>query len=112
MTASRPLRNIADVYAEPAMGMFLRAVGPHLHLGSEDATVALAARATGFGFQAGGRVLELASALGAPARYLARRFAATVVCVDADPRMHAAARARHQAEELWLRCLPVLARTE
>lgn len=90
----------------------LRLVGTHLHPGSEDATVTLAQRAEACGFPFGGRVLELASALGGPARYLARRFGATVVCVDGDPRMQAAALSAARAEGLWLRCLPVLAQAE
>lgn len=105
-------RDVADVYDEPGIRWALRSVGAHLHPGAEDATVTLAARAEAFGLAAGGRILEIASALGGPARYLARRFVATVVCVDADPRMHAAALTAARHEGLWLRCLPVLARSE
>jgi sarcosine/dimethylglycine N-methyltransferase len=113
MTSGSPsLRDLADVYAEPGMHLWLRLSGPHLHGGSEDATVALAARAEAFGLRPGGRIVELASALGGPSRYVARRFVATVLCIDGDPRMQRAARASHEAEGLWLRCLPLLARTE
>ncbi|MBI3796474.1 MAG: class I SAM-dependent methyltransferase [Deltaproteobacteria bacterium] len=72
----------------------------------------LATRAAHYGFPEGGSILDLASALGGPARFLARRFAATVICIDLNPRMHAALRSAAQAEGLTLRCLPVLARTE
>jgi len=109
---SDPTAGVAGVYDEPAMRVYLRTSGPHLHGGGEDATVALAARAEAFGLTPGARILDLASALGAPARYLARRFMATVLCIDADRRMHAAALAGHHAEGLWLRCLVLLARTE
>jgi SAM-dependent methyltransferase len=87
-------------------------VGAHLHSGGEDATVALAARAAAFDFPIGGRVLDVASALGGPARYLARRFGATVLCVDGTRRMHEYARRFHRLEETALRCPLLLARTE
>jgi SAM-dependent methyltransferase len=109
---SPPPRDVADVYAEPGMHLWLRLSGPHLHGGSEDATVALATRAEAYGLRGGGRILEIASALGAPARYLARRFQATVICIDGDPRMHAAARAVNEHEGLGMRCLLLLSRTE
>src|SRR5215217_7768717 len=109
MTAAPPGPDeVADVYSDAGMRLWLRLSGPHLHGGSEDATVALAARAEGFGFRPGGRVVELASALGAPSRYLARRFLATVLCVDGDVRMQRAARAAAEAEGLARRCLPLL----
>ncbi|MBI5947593.1 MAG: methyltransferase domain-containing protein [Chloroflexi bacterium] len=112
MPSPDSLRDPRDVYDGPGMAWSLRSVGAHLHPGSESATVALADRAAAHGFAAGGRVLEMASALGAPARFLARRFAATVVCVDMDRRMHAAAVVGHRSEGLGLRCQPVLGRTE
>jgi len=90
----------------------LRSAGAHLHPGREEATVELAGRAAHYGFPTGGRVLEVASALGGPARFIARRFSATVVGVDMNPMMHALARATDRAEGLALRCQPVLARTE
>jgi sarcosine/dimethylglycine N-methyltransferase len=60
----------------------------------------------------GGIILEVASALGAPARYIARRFSSMVVCVDMDPRMHAAAAAVNRLEGVHRIVQPVLARTE
>jgi len=113
MTAAPPGPDeVADVYSDAGMRLWLRLSGPHLHGGNEDATVALAARAEAFGLRPGGRIVEIASALGAPSRYLARRFLATVLCVDGDLRMHRAARTAAEAEGLWLRCLPLLSRTE
>ena len=109
---SQPIRDVADIYDEPGIAWALRSVGTHLHPGSEDTTVALADRAAAFEFPVGGRVLDVASALGGPARYLARRLAATVICVDAGVRMHSAALAAHRAEGMALRCPLVLARTE
>lgn len=106
------LRPIADIYDAPWVAWTLRTAGPHLHPGREVATVQLAERAIQFGFPAGGLVLEVASALGGPARFVARHFSATVVCLDMSPSMQSAARASAWAEGLGLRCLPVLARSE
>ncbi len=112
MPTPETLRDPRDVYDDAGMVWSLRSVGAHLHPGSESATVALAERAASHGLAPGGRILEVASAIGAPARFLARRFAATVVCVDMDPRMHAAAAAGHRVEGLGLRCQLLLGRTE
>jgi SAM-dependent methyltransferase len=90
----------------------VRLLGTHLHPGSEEATVALATRAEQYGFSGGGFILDLASALGGPARFLARRFAATVICIDLSPRMNAALASASRAEGLTRRCLPIRARTE
>jgi sarcosine/dimethylglycine N-methyltransferase len=106
------LRPVSDFYDDPGMEWSLRYAGPHLHPGSEDATAALAERAAHYGMVPYGIVLEVASALGAPARYLARRFGAAIVCVDMDPRMHAAARATAAREGLTGVVWQVLARTE
>ncbi len=106
------LRSVADFYNEPGMAWSLRSVGPHLHPGSEEATAALAARAAEHGFPTHGRVIEVASALGAPARFVARRFGDTVICVDMSARMHAAASATNRREGLRRLLQPVLARTE
>ncbi len=106
------VRPVDDFYNEPGMEWSLRSVGPHLHPGSEEATVELARAAAEHGFPTGGRILELASALGAPTRLVARRFASTVVCVDMDRRMHAAAIEAHRREGLTRLIHPILARTE
>lgn len=107
-----PLRELGALYDDPNLAWSLYAVGPHLHSGGEDATVALAALAARFDFPIGGRVLDVASALGGPARYLARRFGATLLCVDGTRRMHERALRFHRLEESVLRCLLLLARTE
>ena len=112
VNAASELRPVADVYDEPWVAWTLRTAGTHLHPGRELATVQLAERAIQFGFPSGGRVLEVASALGGPARFVARHFSATVICLDMNPRMQTALRSSAWAEGLGLRCLPVLARTE
>jgi SAM-dependent methyltransferase len=106
------MRAVEDFYNDPGMEWSLRSVGPHLHPGSEEATVALAQAATAAAMPTGGLILELGSALGAPTRFVARRFASRMVCVDLDPRMHRAAREGHEREGLSRVSHPVLGRTE
>lgn len=108
----RSVRAVSDIYTEPGVEWQVRFLGTHLHPGFEEATVALAARAAHYGFPEGGVILDLASALGGPARFLARRFAATVICIDLNPRMHAILTSAARTEGLTLSCLSVLARTE
>lgn len=110
--AIKPMRTIGDFYDDPGIAWSLHSVGTHLHSGGEDATVALAARAADYGFPTGGRIIDVASALGGPARYLARRFATTVICVDGTRLMHEMALRFHRAEDTVARCPLVLARTE
>ena len=111
-TDKHSVRAAADIYTEPGVEWYVRVCGTHLHPGVEEATVALAERAVHYGFPVGGSILDIASALGGPARFLARRFAATVICIDFNPRMHATLTTVAQAEGLTGRCRPVLARTE
>lgn len=106
------LRAVSDIYDEPFVAWTLRTMGTHLHPGREVATVQLAERAVAFGFPAGGKVLEVASALGGPARFVARHFSATVVCLDMNPLMQRALYQSAAAEGLSMRCHPVLGRTE
>lgn len=106
------VRAVSDIYTAPGVEWQVRFLGTHLHPGFEEATVALAARAAHYGFPEGGLILDLASALGGPARFLARRFAATVICIDLSLHMHAALTSAARAEGLTLSCLPVRARTE
>ncbi|MEX0783818.1 MAG: class I SAM-dependent methyltransferase [Dehalococcoidia bacterium] len=106
------MRPVGDFYSEPGMAWSLRSVGPHLHPGSEEATVALARAASDHGMATGGVILDVASALGAPARFIARRFASRIVCVDMDPRMHRAALEGIRREGLSRVIHPLLARTE
>lgn len=105
-------RTVAEFYDDAGIEWSLRSVGMHLHPGAEDATVELARRAEACGMAAGGRILDVASALGAPARYLARRFGARVVCIDMDRRMHSRAVAVSRREGLANLVQPILARTE
>ena len=53
-------------------------------------------------------MLDLGSGLGAPARFIARRFAASVVSLDAEPNSQSAARLHAAAEGLSARCPQVL----
>lgn len=107
-----PLRAVSDIYDEPWVAWTVRTAGLHLHPGRELATARLAERAIQFGFPPGGRILEVASALGGPARFLARQFSATIICLDMSLPMHAALTTAANAEGLSRRCLSVCARTE
>ena len=91
-------------YDAPTIDWSLRTVGSHLHPGGEEATVLLAQRADSHGFPSGARVLDLGSGLGAPSRFLARRFAATVVGVDIERGSQLSARAGADTEGLGARC--------
>ena len=93
-----------SLYDPPTIEWSLRAVGPHLHPGGEEATVLLAQRAGNHGFPSAAHVLDLGSGLGAPARFLARRFAATVLGLDVERRSQLSARAGAAAEGLVERC--------
>ena len=113
MDRPRRLRPVAEVYDPPAMAFALRDVGTHIHPGSEFATVYLAEKVAAFGgFPAGGRVLDIASALGGPARVIARRFGCSVLCIDMDPRMQAEGQDAAKREGVWLRVQQILARSE
>lgn len=106
------LRPVPDIYDEPWVAWTLRTAGLHLHPGREVATVNLIEKAAHFGFPTGGLVLEVAPALGGPARVVARHFSATMICVDMNPMMQRAQRASAWHEGIGLRCQGVLARTE
>ena len=106
------LRPVADIYDEPWIAWTLRTAGGHLHPGREIATVNLVEKAAHFGFPSGGLVLEVASALGGPARVVARHFSATMICVDMNPMMQRALRAAAWQEGIGRRCQGVLAHTE
>jgi SAM-dependent methyltransferase len=110
--ATPGMRRVSDIYDEPWVAWTLRTAGTHLHPGREAATVHLAERAIAFGFPPGGKILEVASALGGPARFLARHFSATIICLDMNPLMQQALHRSAVAEGLHLRCHPVLGRTE
>ena len=92
-------------YDSPTVDWSLRVAGPHLHPGGEEATVLLAQRAAAHGFRTGGRVLDLGCGLGAPSRFVARRFVATVIGVDIEAASLRAAREGARVEGLGERCL-------
>lgn len=106
------LRPVRDIYDEPWTEWTLRTAGTHLHPGREMATAHLVERASQFGFPVGGRILEVASALGGPARLVARHFSATMICADLNLLMQRALRAAAWQEGIGLRCQPILSRTE
>ena len=79
--------NLADVqavYAGPGGELWELLMGDQIHVGGEADTVVLAERA---GICAASQVLDVCSALGGPARSLARRIGCQVTGLDATPRM-------------------------
>ena len=106
------LRPVEDFYDDPFVEWTLRSAGTHLHPGREVATVHLIERAQRFGFPTGKVVLDVASALGGPARVVAKHFVATVICLDMNPLMQHGCQVLARNEGLDLRCQPVLARSE
>jgi SAM-dependent methyltransferase len=91
---------IADVsaaYSGPVGTLWELLMGEQIHVGGEDETSLLAeiSKVTELTF-----VLDVCSALGGPARQLARRFGCRVVGLDATPSMVAEAERRTDSEGL------------
>lgn len=107
-----PLRPVPDIYDAPWLAWTVRGAGMHLHPGRELATAYLVDRAAHYGLRPGGRILEIASALGGPARMIARHFAADVVCVDMNGTMQRELLRLSREEGLIRRLHPLRARTE
>ncbi len=112
MTPGDALAAVGDVYDQASLEWYIRGSGPQLHPGGELATAALIERAAAYGMPEGGRILDVACALGVPGRVVARRFAASVVGVDMSPAMARACVAGAVYEQLAGRCGAVVGRTE
>jgi len=82
---------VNDVYDGPAGVLWEMLMGEQIHVGGEAETDVLAQKA---GITASSVVLDVCSALGGPARHLARKFGCRVVGLDATPKMHDEARRR------------------
>ena len=78
------LEDVRAVYAGPGGELWELLMGEQIHVGGEADTATLAQRAE---IGVGSHVLDLCSALGGPARSLARRFGCRVTGLDATPRM-------------------------
>jgi SAM-dependent methyltransferase len=76
---------VNDVYDGPGGVLWEMLMGEQIHVGGEMETEILAEKA---GLEASSMVLDVCSAVGGPARHLARTIGCRVVGLDATPRMH------------------------
>ncbi len=101
MTADRRLdvglEQVNEVYDGPGGILWEMLMGEQIHVGGAAETEVLAVKA---GIGASSRVLDVCSALGGPARHLARRFGCTVAGLDGTKRMHDEALRRTRAAGL------------
>jgi len=96
--------NDTSLYGRAGTAWSIRLGGTHFHPGGEDGTVALAALAARHGFGTEPVIADIGCGIGGPARYLARRFGASVIGIDIAGPLLARAHQDARAEELWLRC--------
>ena len=82
---------VNDVYDGPGGTLWEMLMGEQIHVGGETETDLLAQKA---GVTASSVVLDVCSALGGPARHLARKIGCRVVGLDATPKMHDEAQRR------------------
>lgn len=79
------IENVTEVYAGPGGILWEMLMGEEIHVGGGSETEALARKA---GVTASATVLDVCSALGGPARHLARAFGCSVTGLDATPKMY------------------------
>lgn len=77
--------DVAEVYNGPGAALWEMLMGEQIHVGGVDETDALAIMA---GVTAESHVLDVCSALGGPARHLARRYGCRVTGLDVTLRMY------------------------
>jgi SAM-dependent methyltransferase len=89
------IENVNDVYDGPGGVLWELLMGEQIHVGGAEETDVLARKA---GIDAESNVLDVCSALGGPARHLARTYGCRVTGLDATRRMHdEAVRRTHEA---------------
>jgi ubiquinone/menaquinone biosynthesis C-methylase UbiE len=79
------IEGVNEVYEGPGGILWEMLMGEEIHVGGEKETEVLAKKA---GITAATRVLDVCSALGGPARHLAKKIGCSVVGLDATPKMH------------------------
>ena len=79
------IENVTEVYAGPGGILWEMLMGEEIHVGGASETDVLARKA---GITASTTVLDVCSALGGPARHVARTIGCTVTGLDATPKMH------------------------
>ena len=91
------LEQVNEVYEGPGGMLWEMLMGEQIHVGGEEETNVLAREA---GLTASSSVLDVCSALGGPARHLARTIGCTVVGLDGTRKMHTEALRRTLAAGL------------
>ena len=91
------IETVMAVYSGPGGVLWELLMGEEIHVGGASETDALARRA---GITASTTVLDVCSALGGPARHLARTIGCKVTGLDATPKMHAEAVRRTRDAQL------------
>jgi ubiquinone/menaquinone biosynthesis C-methylase UbiE len=79
------IENVTEVYAGPGGTLWEMLMGEEIHVGGAGETDVLARKA---GITASTTVLDVCSALGGPARHMARTIGCSVTGLDATPKMH------------------------
>ena len=79
------IENVTEVYAGPGGILWEMLMGEQIHVGGAGETDTLARKA---GITPSTTVLDVCSALGGPARQMARTIGCTVTGLDATPKMH------------------------
>ncbi|MCL7412541.1 MAG: methyltransferase domain-containing protein [ANME-2 cluster archaeon] len=89
--------DVNDAYEGPAGILWEMLMGEHIHVGGEAETDIMAQKA---GMNSETRVLDICSALGGPARYLARNYGSYITGLDATQKMLDEATRRTRTEGL------------
>ncbi len=91
------IADVVDVYSGPVGILWEMLMGEQIHVGGEKETDALAKKAH---LEKNSTVLDVCSALGGPARYLARKYGCTITGLDATQKMIDEAMKRTEQQEL------------
>jgi ubiquinone/menaquinone biosynthesis C-methylase UbiE len=91
------LKDVQEVYEGPVGVLWEMLMGEEIHVGGTKETDILAQKAD---ITNQTRVLDICSALGGPARHLARKFGCSVTGLDATRKMYEEAKRRTEQEDL------------
>ena len=91
------LKDVQEVYEGPVGVLWEMLMGEEIHVGGPNETDILAQKAN---ITNQSHVLDICSALGGPARHLARKFGCSVIGLDATKKMHEEAKKRTELEGL------------
>lgn len=91
------LKDVQEVYEGPVGVLWEMLMGEEIHVGGPKETDILAAKAN---ITDQNHVLDICSALGGPARHLAKKFGCRVIGLDATKKMYEEAKKRTEQEDL------------